>query len=95
MQFRKRNISLHYLEIKMLAARKGATKKRNSYAISCSSLISYIHVCYVLMPIIKCESDRQRKLLNGNLFLKEVLILPYTFFKIFQSLLQFNIVNPF
>ena len=68
-------------------SKQGATKKRNSYAISCSSLISYIHVCYELMPIIKCESDRQRKLLNGKLFLKEVLILPYTFFKIFQPVL--------
>lgn len=86
---------MHFLETKNARGKQGAIKKRNSYAISCSSLISYIHVCYVLMPIMKCESDRQRKLLNGNLFLKEVLILPYKFFKIFQSLLQFNVANPF
>ena len=39
------------------------------------------------MQIIKCESERQKKLLNGKLFLKEVLILPYTFFKLFQPVL--------
>jgi len=69
MQFRKRKISLHFLETKNARGKQGAIKKRSSYAISCSSLISYIHVSYVLMPIMKYESDRQRKLLNGNLFL--------------------------